>query len=98
VSETDIRIDIRNLIVDYGDVRAVDDVSLSVGRGELVTLLGPSGCGKTTTLRAVAGLEDPTGGSIALNALVYWRRRGATHRRRSAAFPWCSSPMRSGCT
>jgi iron(III) transport system ATP-binding protein len=72
VSETDIRIDIRNLVVDYGDVRAVDDVSLSVGRGELVTLLGPSGCGKTTTLRSVAGLEDPTGGSIALNGtLVY---------------------------
>jgi ABC-type Fe3+/spermidine/putrescine transport system ATPase subunit len=56
VSEIDIRIDIRNLVVDYGDVRAVDDVSLSVGRGELVTLLGPSGCGKTTTLRSVAGL------------------------------------------
>ena len=82
MSETDIRIDIRNLIVDYGDVRAVDDVSLSVGRGELVTLLGPSGCGKTTTLRAVAGLEDPTGGSIALNGtLVY----SASARRNTPA-------------
>src|SRR6185437_270107 len=82
VSETDIRIDIRNLVVDYGDVRAVDDVSLSVGRGELVTLLGPSGCGKTTTLRSVAGLEDPTGGSIALNGtLVY----SAPERRNTPA-------------
>jgi iron(III) transport system ATP-binding protein len=58
---------IQNLVVDYGEVRAVDDVSFSVGRGELVTLLGPSGCGKTTTLRSVAGLEDPTGGAIVLN-------------------------------
>ncbi|HXE18595.1 MAG TPA: ABC transporter ATP-binding protein, partial [Castellaniella sp.] len=78
MSETDIRIDIRNLVVDYGDVRAVDDVSLSVGRGELVTLLGPSGCGKTTTLRSVAGLEDPTGGSIALKGMLVY---SASERR-----------------
>jgi iron(III) transport system ATP-binding protein len=82
VSETAVRIDIRNLVVDYGEVRAVDDVSLSVGRGELVTLLGPSGCGKTTTLRAVAGLEDPTGGSIALNGTLVW---SASERRNTPA-------------
>src|SRR5690242_13364921 len=82
VSETDLRIDIRNLVVDYGEVRAVDDVSLSVGRGELVTLLGPSGCGKTTTLRSVAGLEDPTGGSIALNGVLVY---SASERRNTPA-------------
>lgn len=49
----------------YGsDVVAVDDVSLNVNAGELVTLLGPSGCGKTTTLRMIAGLEMATQGSI----------------------------------
>jgi len=64
----DLRIQIDNLVVNYGDVRAVDGVSLAVARGELVTLLGPSGCGKTTTLRAVAGLEDPSGGTIRLGA------------------------------
>ena len=41
----------------YGGDPAVDDLSLSVGDGELMTLLGPSGCGKTTTLRLLAGLE-----------------------------------------
>jgi len=47
-----------------GDVTAVDDVSLHVNAGELVTLLGPSGCGKTTTLRMIAGLEMATEGQI----------------------------------
>ena len=45
-------------------VVAVDDVSLEIAAGELVTLLGPSGCGKTTTLRMIAGLEMPSEGSI----------------------------------
>ena len=45
-------------------VRAVNDLSLDVYRGEIVTLLGPSGCGKSTTLRLVAGLEEPDEGSI----------------------------------
>ena len=50
----------------YGAVHAVDRASLEVERGEVFTLLGPSGCGKTTTLRLVAGLEDPDGGEITL--------------------------------
>src|SRR6266478_6314923 len=50
----------------YGTVQAVDRASLEVDRGEVFTLLGPSGCGKTTTLRLVAGLEDPDSGEISL--------------------------------
>ncbi|MBV9785317.1 MAG: ABC transporter ATP-binding protein [Acidisphaera sp.] len=60
-------IEVSGLAVRYGDVPAVQDVSFSVARGELVTLLGPSGCGKTTTLRAIAGLEQPSGGAIRLH-------------------------------
>jgi len=48
----------------YGDTAAVDDVSLSVREGEFFTLVGPSGCGKTTTLRLIAGFEEPTAGTI----------------------------------
>jgi iron(III) transport system ATP-binding protein len=49
---------------------AVDGVSFAVPAGEIVVLLGPSGCGKTTTLRCVAGLEHPTGGSISIAGRV----------------------------
>ena len=45
---------------------AVDDVSFRIAAGEIVVLLGPSGCGKTTTLRCIAGLEQPTGGMISI--------------------------------
>ena len=50
----------------FGPETAVDDVSLDVRSGELLTFLGPSGCGKTTTLRTIAGLEAPTEGRILL--------------------------------
>jgi len=58
------RIEVKDLVVRYGDAIAVNGVSFTVGRGEHLTLLGPSGCGKTTTLRAIAGLEQPSAGSI----------------------------------
>ena len=48
----------------YGDFRAVDGVDLAVREGELLTLLGPSGCGKTTILRMIAGLIEPSAGTI----------------------------------
>jgi spermidine/putrescine transport system ATP-binding protein len=48
----------------FGDLAAVDDLSLELGRGEFFTLLGPSGCGKTTTLRMIAGFERPDEGEI----------------------------------
>ena len=51
---------------EFGDVHAVDDVSLEVAEGEFITLLGPSGCGKTTTMRMIAGFEEPDAGGILL--------------------------------
>ena len=54
----------------FGPVRAVDDVSLTVADGRLLTLLGPSGCGKTTTLRMIAGLEQNDAGRIIIGDRV----------------------------
>ncbi|MFT4891849.1 MAG: iron(III) transport system ATP-binding protein [Halobacteriales archaeon] len=51
----------------FGSESAVEDLSLSVREGEILTLLGPSGCGKTTTLRLVAGLERPDDGEVRLD-------------------------------
>ncbi len=57
-------IEVEGLEIFYGNVPAVRGVSFDVMPGEQLTLLGPSGCGKTTTLRAVAGLEQPAAGEI----------------------------------
>jgi spermidine/putrescine transport system ATP-binding protein len=51
----------------FGAFTAVDDLTLEIGRGEFFSLLGPSGCGKTTTLRLIAGFEQPTQGAIRLD-------------------------------
>jgi len=59
-------LDLGGITKRFGPETAVDDVSLSVYEGELLTLLGPSGCGKTTTLRLLAGLEEPTAGTVSL--------------------------------
>ncbi len=57
---------IRNLVKEFDGVRAVDDVSVSINKGEIFALLGSSGCGKSTLLRMLAGFETPTVGTITL--------------------------------
>lgn len=54
---------IRNVTKTFGNVTALEDINVSINKGELVCLLGPSGCGKTTLLRIIAGLEEPDIGS-----------------------------------
>ena len=63
----------------YGATKAVDAVSLSVTRGELLALLGPSGCGKTTTLRMIAGFVPPSAGTVHVNGADI--TRAPSHKR-----------------
>ena len=77
-----------------GQVTAVKDDSLEVRPGELLTLLGPSGCGKTTTLRMIAGFQEPSAGRIFIGD------RDVTHveaNDRSVAGNFCGRPLRGVC-
>jgi len=64
VPEIDVRLE--RVTKRFGDVAAVDDLSLDIAEGEFFSMLGPSGCGKTTTLRMIGGFEDPTLGTVYL--------------------------------
>jgi spermidine/putrescine transport system ATP-binding protein len=64
VTEIDVRLERVSKI--FGDVAAVDDLSLDIAEGEFFSMLGPSGCGKTTTLRMIGGFEDPSLGTVYL--------------------------------
>ena len=66
------RLVLENLCKHFGDVKAVDNIDLTVEDGEFLTFLGPSGCGKSTTLFAVAGLDEPTSGRILLDDTVFY--------------------------
>ena len=70
-----IKIKVENVSKIWGNVKAVDNISLDIYEGEFITLLGPSGCGKTTTLRSIAGLENPTHGKITLNDKVVFSQK-----------------------
>jgi len=68
---------IKNLTKKFGNVVAVNNVTLTIEPGTFLTLLGPSGCGKTTLLRCISGLEDPNDGEIFVgDKLVYSQKKG----------------------
>ncbi len=71
------KIIINNLTKKFGNVMAVNNVSLTIDPGSFLTLLGPSGCGKTTLLRCISGLEDPNDGEIIIgDQIVFSREKG----------------------
>jgi len=67
ISNLKYQIELLNITKRFEEVIAVDNVNINIGKGEFFSLLGPSGCGKTTTLRIIAGLENPTSGNIILD-------------------------------
>lgn len=73
------RVQLAGLVKRFGEVTAVDGIDLDVPAGEFFSLLGPSGCGKTTTLRLIAGFEQPTDGRILLDGVDM--ARTPPHRR-----------------
>jgi ABC-type Fe3+/spermidine/putrescine transport system ATPase subunit len=68
-------LELRDLVKQYPGHRAVDGVSLAIPEGAFYSLLGPSGCGKTTTLRLIAGFEEPTSGDVLLNGELVNHRK-----------------------
>ncbi|HHO55636.1 MAG TPA: ABC transporter ATP-binding protein [Trueperaceae bacterium] len=71
------KISLNGITKKYGKVAAVDNINLDVIAGEFLTLLGPSGCGKTTTLRMIAGLEEPTSGELSSEGkILYSKEKG----------------------
>jgi ABC-2 type transport system ATP-binding protein len=67
-------IEVEGLEKTYGNLRAVDGISLSVGTGEFFGILGPNGAGKTTALEIIEGLREPDGGSVSLLGQSVWPR------------------------
>lgn len=85
-------LELREVSKHYPTHRAVNGISLGITRGEFFALLGPSGCGKTTTLRLIAGFEEPTHGEIRLNGanirhLKPYQRNVSTVFQNYALFP-----------
>ena len=73
---------INNIIKNFDEVQALDNINLDIATGEFITIVGPSGCGKSTLLRIVAGLIKPTTGSILKEG------KGAFVFQDSALLPW----------
>jgi ABC-2 type transport system ATP-binding protein len=76
----------------YATVTAVDEVSFTVGRGEIVGLLGPNGAGKTTTINMLLGVLEPTGGSVEIDDVDIAKDRARALKRTNFAAVYASLP------
>ena len=83
---------VANLRKQYASVTALDDVSFTVGRGEIVGLLGPNGAGKTTTINMILGVLEPTGGSVRIDDLDIAKDRARALKRTNFAAVYASLP------
>jgi branched-chain amino acid transport system ATP-binding protein len=70
----DALLEVKDLAVSYGSIKAVKDIDLVVGKGEIVCLIGANGAGKTTTLKAIAGLLPMSSGSVHFNGQALTRK------------------------
>lgn len=89
-------VEMRGISKSFGPTRVLEGISIDIARGEFVTLLGPSGCGKTTTLRILAGFEQPTSGEVRVNGrsvgdLPPWRRNFGMVFQTYALFPFLTA-------
>lgn len=84
-------IELKNLTKNFDDQQVLRGINLDIYENEFLTLLGPSGCGKTTTLRIIAGFEEPSGGEVLFNGIEISKlppyKRGKYRFQKYALFP-----------
>ena len=74
-------IKVENIVKQFNDLKAVNDVSLDIKKGEIVCLIGPSGSGKSTVLRCINGLEKPESGHIYVNDQLLDEKNPETYKK-----------------
>ncbi len=85
-------VEVRGLVKDFGKLRAVDDVSFDVRRGEILGLLGPNGAGKTTIIHMILGLTTPTAGAVRIFGLDLAHHREEILERTNFSSTYVSLP------
>jgi len=90
-----MHIKIRNLsktfIAPTGSIEVLNNINLSISRGEFVSILGASGCGKSTLLKIISGIEGPTSGEVIFDSPDSSKKRCAVVFQSNSLFPWRSA-------